>query len=73
MLVWRVRARVVTGLCPVPAGPFDSAQGRLRPATTQSPSYDAAISGVAANSLRVYACCGWVVICSVVPISTILP
>ncbi len=30
--------RVVTGLRPVQAGPFGSAQGRLRPATTQSPT-----------------------------------
>jgi len=29
---------VVTGLRPVPAGPFDSAQDRLRRATTQSTS-----------------------------------
>jgi single-stranded-DNA-specific exonuclease len=33
-----VRLRVGTGLGPVPAGPFDFAQGRLRPATTQSSS-----------------------------------
>jgi single-stranded-DNA-specific exonuclease len=32
------RDGVVTGLGPVPAGPFDFAQGRLRPATTQSSS-----------------------------------
>jgi len=32
-------ASVVTGLCTVPAGPFGSAQGRLRPATTQASSW----------------------------------
>ena len=31
------------------------------------------ISGVAASRLRVYGCCGRVVICSVAPTSTIFP
>jgi len=40
---------------------------------THTAHHETAISGVAASSLRVYESRGSLVICSVVPISTILP
>jgi hypothetical protein len=66
--------------------PFAPARGKLRrlsprepckaqdlSPTPQDPSSYASSSGVASSRLRVYACAGRLVICSVSPTSTIFP